>query len=113
MLSLKPPKKAPNKPPKYGTALVPFKQIGEAFAAVCASGTPQRGLEGVEVGWAGGKEPQILGWLKKMGKLGTPPPPSGMEKDRGGSTDGNAGLPQAQTRTDSSTFSSFPESFVC
>ena len=55
---------------KYGTALVPFKQIGDAFAAVCASGKQERGLNGVEVSWVGGKEPQILGWLKKMGKLG-------------------------------------------
>ncbi|KAG6845495.1 hypothetical protein H0H87_008392 [Tephrocybe sp. NHM501043] len=75
VLSLKPPKKAPNKPAKFGTALVPFKQIGDAFAAVCASGSPERGLEGIEVGWVGGQEPPILVWLKKMGKLGTPPPP--------------------------------------
>lgn len=61
---------AEDKKAKYGTALVPFKQIGDAFAAVCASGRQDRGLDGVEVSWVGGKEPQILGWLKKMGKLG-------------------------------------------
>lgn len=37
VISLKAAKKALDKPPKYGTALVPFKQIGDAFAAVCAS----------------------------------------------------------------------------
>jgi len=100
VLSLKPPKKTPHKPPKYATALVPFKQIGDAFAAVCASGRPERGLNGIVVGWAEGKEPQILAWLKKMGKLGTQTPPE----------DG-ARLPQVQTGSNSSPFSSFPESF--
>jgi DnaJ homolog subfamily C member 17 len=69
VISLKPPKKSADKPPKYGTALVPFKQIGDAFAAVCASGKRERQLEGIEIGWIGGKEPPILVWLKKMGKL--------------------------------------------
>lgn len=113
VLSLKAPKKALDKPPKYGTALVPFKQIGDAFAAVCASGKPERGLDGVEVGWVGGKEPQILGWLKKMGKLATPPPPpsTGDGRDASKNGDTKARLPQAQTRADSSSFSSFPSSF--
>lgn len=111
VLSLKAPKKAAGKPPKYGTALVPFKQIGDAFAAVCASGKPERGLEGIEIGWVGGKEPSILVWLKKMGKLGTPPPPT---KNRGVGPEGvTAGLPQTQTTADASSFSSFPTSFVC
>lgn len=102
VLSLKPPKKAPHKPPKYATALIPFKQIGDAFAAVCASGRPERGLNDIEVGWAGGKEPQILGWLKRMGKLGTPKLPA----------ENGVSLPEAQTSSNSSAFSSFPESFV-
>ncbi|CDO70078.1 hypothetical protein BN946_scf184806.g5 [Trametes cinnabarina] len=67
VLSLKP---APPKKPKRGTALVPFKQIVGAFAAVCASGRAQNGLAGVEVDWAEGKEPELIAWLKKMGKLG-------------------------------------------
>ena len=37
---------------KLGTALVPFKRIGDAFAAVCASGVKERGLEGVQISWA-------------------------------------------------------------
>ncbi|KAF8183173.1 hypothetical protein BJ912DRAFT_1023267 [Pholiota molesta] len=49
----------PTKAPKTGSALVPFKQIGEAFAAIT---------------WVNGKEPQVLGWLRRMGKLGTPSP---------------------------------------
>lgn len=109
VLSLKAPKKALNKPAKFGTALVPFKQIGDAFAAVCASGKPEQGLEGIEVGWVGGKEPPILVWLKKMGMLGTPPPPPAPSQ----SQNTKAGLPQTQTTADASAFSTFPTSFVC
>lgn len=64
VLSLKP---SPPKKPKRGTALVPFKQIGDAFAAVCSSGSAARGLQDIEVSWAEGKEPGLIGWLKKMG----------------------------------------------
>ena len=66
-MSLKP---SPPKKPKRATALVPFKQIGDAFAAVCASERADRGLKDVEITWAEGKEPELIGWLKKMGKLG-------------------------------------------
>jgi len=114
VLSLKPPKKAPHKPPKHGTALVPFKKIGDAFSAVCASGKPAHGLDGIDVGWVEGKEPEILGWLKKLGKLGTPVPtpvpdsrPAVPEADR------EAPPPQERTKSDlSSPFSTFPESIV-
>lgn len=109
VLSLKSPKKDPSKPPKYGTALVPFKQIGDAFAAVCASGRADRGLGGIEVGWVNGKEPPILGWLKKMGKLGVPSPP----RSKSPRQETKANLPQMQTTANASSFSSFPESFVC
>ncbi|KAF5350869.1 hypothetical protein D9758_010501 [Tetrapyrgos nigripes] len=120
VVSLKPPKKAPQKPPKHGTALIPFKKIGDGFAAVCASGRPERNLKGIEVGWIGGKEPQIFGWLRKMGKLG-PPNESGSGSTK--TTTLSSGLasetvtqekalpPQAKTRADASTFSSFPTSF--
>jgi DnaJ homolog subfamily C member 17 len=67
VLSLKP---APPKKPKRGTALIPFKQIGDAFAAVCSSGSVSRGLQDVELSWAEGPEPGLIAWLKKMGKLG-------------------------------------------
>lgn len=111
VLSLKSPKKNLGKPPKYGTALVPFKQIGDAFAAVCASGKPERGLDGIEVGWVGGKEPPILVWLKKIGKLGTPTPRTSDSGEQNGEKT-KAGLPQMQTTADSSKYSSFPSSFV-
>jgi DnaJ family protein C protein 17 len=114
VLSLKPPKKNLDKRPKYGTALVPFKQIGDAFAAVCASGMRERGLDDIEVGWVGGKEPPILVWLKKMGKLGTLPPPATKtrdDKDRTGDRT-SAGLPQMQTSADPSMYTSFPSSLV-
>jgi len=47
-LSLKPPKKTPDQPAKYATAVVPFHRIGDAFAAVCASGREEGGLKGIE-----------------------------------------------------------------
>ncbi|KAK0201868.1 DnaJ domain-containing protein [Desarmillaria ectypa] len=98
VLSLKAPKKAPSKPPKYGTALVPFKKIGDAFAAVCASGLPERGLKGIDITWVGGKEPEILGWLKRTGKLAAQPDFSSEAKPK----------PEPQTFS-SPMFSSFPE----
>ena len=110
VLSVKPTKKQPDKPPKYGTALVPFKQIGNAFAAVCASGRKELGLDGVEITWVGGKEPAILDWLRRMGKLsasGTSNPstvsPTPVEAD----------LPQNRSRSTASGYSSFPSTFVC
>ncbi|KAF8814796.1 DnaJ-domain-containing protein [Phlegmacium glaucopus] len=118
VLSIKPTKKQPDKPPKYGTALVPFKQIGHAFAAVCASGRKELGLDGVEISWVGGKEPAILGWLKKMGKLSTSgtrnqsttaTPTSESSSFKGADT--KADLPQSQSRSMGSGYSSFPSTF--
>ncbi|KAJ7634638.1 DnaJ domain-containing protein [Roridomyces roridus] len=114
VISCKPPKKSPEKPPKYGMALVPFKQIGDAFGAVCASGRADRGLDGVEVGWVGGKEPQILGWLKKMGKLSAqplPPKPNSSPLPPHSSTPGSSQLPQTAPAASASPFSSFPATF--
>lgn len=54
------------------TALVPFRTIGGAFAAVCASKQSRNGLAGCEISWAGGKEPPIVQWLRRIGKLGNP-----------------------------------------
>lgn len=67
-------KKASSDEVKLGTALVPFKRIGDAFAAVYTSGIKERGLEGVQITWAGnsGEEPELIGWLKRHGKLGVP-----------------------------------------
>lgn len=105
LVSLKP---APPKKPKRGIALVPFKQIGDAFAVVCASGREERGLKDVEVSWAEGKEPELIGWLKKMGKLG-----SGRQEKK---TDSGAHSPPSlKTPADSASdtpFSSFPSTFV-
>ncbi|KAJ7468041.1 DnaJ-domain-containing protein [Mycena latifolia] len=107
VISSKVPKKSPEKPPKFATALVPFKQIGDAFAAVCASGRADRGMDGIEVGWVGGKEPEILGWLKKMGKLSAQPPPPAPAPTPTPSTQ----LPQTAPSATASPFSSFPTSF--
>ncbi|KAF5391676.1 hypothetical protein D9757_002351 [Collybiopsis confluens] len=112
IVSLKPPKKAPHKPPKHGTALIPFRRIGDAFAAVCASGRTERGLGGIEVGWIGGVEPDILVWLKKKGHLG--PSGSGLSNEprtKEQRTNEKATLPQTQTRSSGSVeYSSFPSS---
>jgi len=62
---MKPSKKAPNKPPKFATALIPFSNVQEAHASICASGLEGRGLKDIEVSWAGGKEPAILEALKR------------------------------------------------
>ncbi|KIM46886.1 hypothetical protein M413DRAFT_16481 [Hebeloma cylindrosporum] len=112
VLSLSLKNKAPSKadkPPKTGSALVPFKQIGHAFAAVCASGRKELDMDRMKVTWVNGKEPAILGWLRKMGKLGAqkqPVSPSPMDPGI------KAELPQNQTRDSSSApFSSFPSSF--
>ncbi|KIK63066.1 hypothetical protein GYMLUDRAFT_41377 [Collybiopsis luxurians FD-317 M1] len=112
ILSLKPPKKAPHKPPKHGTALVPFRRIGDAFAAVCASDRAERGLGGIEVGWIGGVEPETLGWLKKKGHLG--PAGSGLSSEPQQKVQRSvekAPPPQTQApSSDSVKFSSFPSS---
>jgi DnaJ homolog subfamily C member 17 len=103
---LKPPKKNPTKPPKHGSALIPFKRIGDAFAAVCASGRDEKGLKGVEVGWVGGQEPPIIGWLKQKGMLSSAtsvnPTPEPLKFD----------TPPSVPKTTSGVFSSFPSSFV-
>ena len=124
VLSIKPTKKQPDKPPKYGTALVPFKQIGNAFAAVCGSGRKELGLDGVEIAWVGGKEPAILGWLKRMGKLSTsgassnpstvtPIPTSESTHFKNAGIGGTkADLPQNQSRSTAPGYSSFPFTFV-
>lgn len=110
LVSLKP---APPKKPKRGTAVVPFRQIGDAFAAVCASGREDRGLHGVEIDWAEGREPPLIEWLKKMGKLGstekshtnepmsTPVPTSSWKPSDSG-----------KDSQSSTPFSSFPSTFV-
>lgn len=116
VFSVKPSKKAPQKPAKFGTAIVEFKQIRDAFGAVCASNRKDRGMEGVEVTWVAGKEPPILGWLRGQGMLG------GSETTKATSSSTNAtpssgdllaalNAKIAKSKPQAS-FSSFPESFV-
>ncbi|KZV59924.1 DnaJ-domain-containing protein [Peniophora sp. CONT] len=115
VLTMKAPKKAPQKPPKHAVALVPFRRIGDAHAAVCAAGVESRGMAGVEVTWApSGSEPPILGWLRRMGKLGT----AGAEaEDETGSSTPNTDASMAEkvlpqhSAPASGTFSSFPSTF--
>ncbi|KAM5545745.1 hypothetical protein V8D89_000783 [Ganoderma adspersum] len=101
-------KPAHPKKPKRRTALVPFVEIGGAFAAVCASECMEHGLQGVEVAWAGGAEPELVGWLKKTGQLGgttngkSSPPKAGKS---------SIATPQPATSVLDGAFSSFPSTF--
>jgi DnaJ family protein C protein 17 len=113
-ISLKPPKKAPEKPPKFATVLAEFKQIGGAFAAVCASGRADRGLSGIQIDWVEGKEPEIIGWLKKRGALGGGTDRSHVHENPSGETGRKRPeeKPQTQKVDSSAAFSSFPEALV-
>ncbi|KAI0075507.1 DnaJ-domain-containing protein [Panus rudis PR-1116 ss-1] len=112
VISLKP---SPPKKPKRGIALVPFKQIGDAFAAVCASGREEQGLKDVEVSWAEGKEPELIEWLKKMGKLGSGSGSNSASAARETSQSTSTSAPSSTTKAtadnDLSPFSSFPSTF--
>ncbi|TCD61468.1 hypothetical protein EIP91_008403 [Steccherinum ochraceum] len=105
LISLKP---APPKKPKRATVLVPFKQIGDAFAVVCASEREERGLKDVEVSWAESKEPELIGWLKKIGKLG-----AGWQEKKDTPTAESSRSPSGSApHTDpDAPFSSFPSTF--
>lgn len=70
VLSLKPPKKHPEKPPKFANAIVQFKRCEDAFGAVCASNRVERGLKDVQIDWVTGEEPKYVKWLRER------PPPS-------------------------------------
>ena len=112
--NIKGKKEKTDKAPKTGSALVPFKQIGDAFAAVCASERKDLGLDGIKISWVRGEEPAILEWLRKMGQLDLPSgAASGDQKQTGPAKfvagEMKAELPHNQVK---SSFSSFP-SFVC
>ena len=131
VLSMKPPKKAAHKPPKYASAAVPFKTIADAHAAVCASRRADRGLDEFEIVWMGGSEPAVWSWAERMLKskeegrtaaaaAGSAPAaggarnapvefPAGIGVARGGLAQDSGGPsgPGADLQ-----FSSFPSSFV-
>lgn len=111
LVSLKP---SPPKKPKRGTAVIPFRQVGDAFAAVCASGREDLGLKDVEISWAEGKEPPLIEWLKKMGKLGSqeqnPDSSSTFPASPASPPDSNAAT--SEEKSSSAPFSSFPSTFV-
>ena len=91
VLSMKPNKRQPEKPPKFATALVPFEKAGDAYACFCSAGKAERGLEGVEITWVAGEEPEIIRWVRSQGHTSTL-----------SAAPESAGVP----------FSSFPTSFV-
>lgn len=80
VLSIKPKKASKKKSQEKGAdeaqgegeklvnAVVPFSQIGAAFAVV--SSGPTLKAQGMEVSWVGSSEPPILGWLRDRGELG-------------------------------------------
>lgn len=106
------------KPPKMASALVPFKRIGDAFAAVCASENKDLGMSGVKVNWVKGEEPAILGWLRKTGKLSEPSITAAVDNDFSpslpsqSSQSERAEPPKNQSGSSSDLFSSFPSTFV-
>jgi len=119
VLSVKPPKKAPHKPPKYATAAVPFKTIADAHAAVCASRRADRGLDEFEIGWMGGCEPAVWSWAERMLKSkeqhdasasAAPAPGVGGARDAGVGVQDYSGVPSNSVA--GSQFSSFPSSLV-
>jgi DnaJ family protein C protein 17 len=119
VLSIKPPKKAEHKPPKYATAAVRFGKIADAHAAVCASGRADRGLDHFDIKWVGGTEPAVWSWSERMLKLKEVRKASGEEKDgvRGVPTSSlpgtGGGLSQAGGQSAvESKFASFPSSFA-
>lgn len=120
VLSMKPPKKAPHKPPKHGTAFIPFTQVGAAFAAVGASGRKERGLNGIDVGWVGGKEPEVIAWLRKKGMLGGEAKVGSGKAERRDETSETSSskdkpafsFTNTQKPVGAYPFSSFPDSFV-
>jgi len=121
VLSMKPPKKAPQKPPKYATAAVPFKTIADAHAAVCASRRADRGLDEFEIGWMGGSEPAVWSWAERMLRAkekregqASPAPEVDRTRDarvdvQGGSTQDDSGV--CSNPVSGPQFSSFPSSF--
>ncbi|KAG2073118.1 DnaJ-domain-containing protein [Suillus decipiens] len=78
------------------TALVPFNQLVAAFAVVSSAESLKD--RGMDVAWAGGSEPPILGWLRERGELG-----GGVAKQ--------AEPLQTNAVPDGTAFSSFPSSF--
>lgn len=117
VLSIKPPKKAEHKPPKYATAAVRFGKLADAHAAVCASGRADRGLEHFDIKWVGGTEPAVWSWSERMLKLKEARKGSGEEKDGVGGvpTSSLAGTNGSQAGGQSaveSKFASFPSSFA-
>jgi DnaJ family protein C protein 17 len=111
VISMRPPKKAPHKPPKFVTAAVPFTRIGDAHAAVCAAGRADHGLGDVQVSWAGGAEPEIIAWLKKMGKLGSAGKQAPAHNAEAPSTLPRSTQPRPASEG-GGPFSTFPSSFV-
>jgi DnaJ family protein C protein 17 len=74
------------------TALVPFNQLGAAFAVVSSAESLRD--RGMDVAWASGSEPPILGWLRERGELGGPT------------------AKRTEPAPEGTTFSSFPLTFV-
>lgn len=74
VLSTKPKKAGKKKNANEGegekvvNAVVPFTQIGAAFAVVSSAAALKE--QGMEVSWVGGSEPPILNWLRDRGELG-------------------------------------------
>ena len=88
---------------KVVNAVIPFSQIGSAFAVVSSGPTLKE--QGMEVSWAGGSEPPILEWLRDRGELG-----GKLKQGTAPPDDVPGGNAQKESRTDeeqATTFSTF------
>ncbi|PVF94797.1 DnaJ-domain-containing protein [Serendipita vermifera] len=71
LLTLKPKKLKPGATPKSATAVITFHKVQDAFGAVMSSRQATRGLQGVEVAWPTGEEPESIKTLREKGLLET------------------------------------------
>ncbi|KAL5480694.1 hypothetical protein ACEPAI_9634 [Sanghuangporus weigelae] len=97
--------KAPTKSPKSGIALVPFRQVRDALLLYVL----------VDIERGEGRDPPILGWLKRKGTLATQIPTSD-EQERNPSSPKTGKTEALLANLSKSSklplFSSFPESFI-
>ncbi|KAF9237362.1 hypothetical protein BU15DRAFT_88803 [Melanogaster broomeanus] len=98
---------------KVVNAVVPFAQISSAFGAISSNVALKE--QGIEVSWAGGAEPPILGWLRDRGELGGKPksdiPASTSSNGAAGTVHGVPEQPHTKDAENGAKFSTFPSTF--
>ncbi|KAH7886981.1 hypothetical protein F5I97DRAFT_1927259 [Phlebopus sp. FC_14] len=97
---------------KLVNAVVPFAQIGAAFGVISSSTSLKD--QGMEVSWAGGSEPPILGWLRDRGELGGKKHndiPTRTPTESAPRAQSPTEVPRAPDTTHGAKFSTFPSTF--